>query len=690
MDSQIREEYDVIVCGAGHAGCEAALACARLGQRTILFTVSMDSVAMMPCNPNVGGSSKGHLVRELDALGGEMGKNIDKTFIQSKMLNVSKGPAVHSLRAQADKVEYTKQMRLTLQRQPGLTLRQAEVAELLYEPVPAAVNGAGKAQADGMQDGVGTQEGAGLQEGAGKAPVAGLQEADGARKETALGKKRICGVRTFSGATYLAKAVILCTGTYLKARCIYGDVVNHTGPNGLMAANHLSDSMEEAGIRLRRFKTGTPARLDGNTIDYSKMEEQKGDERIVPFSFTNRESDIQREQISCWLTYTNEETHRIIRENIDRSPLFSGFIEGTGPRYCPSIEDKVMKFPDKERHQIFIEPEGEFTCEMYMGGMSSSLPEDVQYAMIRTVPGLEHVDIVRNAYAIEYDCINATVLRPSLEFQAVEGLYAAGQINGSSGYEEAAAQGLMAGINAARKLSGKEPVVLGRDEGYIGVLIDDLVTKETKEPYRMMTSRAEYRLLLRQDNADLRLTELGHEIGLIDEERYARFLRKRDAINGEIRRLKETMVGANREIQSFLTNAGSTELKTAASLAELICRPELGYEAILPIDPERPDFTELSKEIDIRDVVEQIDIQIKYEGYIERQRQQVAHFKKLEKRLLPEEINYMEIQNLRLEARQKLSAVRPASVGQASRISGVSPADISVLLVWLTARQGSK
>ena len=646
----IQEEYDIVVVGAGHAGCEAALAAARLGFETILFTVSMDSVAMMPCNPNIGGSSKGHLVREIDALGGEMGKNIDKTYIQSKMLNISKGPAVHSLRAQADKVEYTKQMRLTLQREEKLTLRQAEVAELLY---------------DVAED----------------------------------GHHIVRGVKTFSGATYLARAVVLCTGTYLKARCIYGDVVNHTGPNGLMAANHLSDSMAEAGIFIRRFKTGTPARLDKKSIDFSKMEEQLGDEKIVPFSFTNTGEEISREQISCYLTYTNEETHRIIRENIDRSPLFSGFISGTGPRYCPSIEDKVMKFPDKDRHQLFIEPEGEFTNEMYMGGMSSSMPEDVQYAMIRTVAGLEHVKIVRNAYAIEYDCIDATNLSASLEFKNFDGLFAAGQINGSSGYEEAGAQGLMAGINAARKLAGKEPVILDRSEGYIGVLIDDLVTKQTQEPYRMMTSRAEYRLLLRQDNADLRLTEIGHEIGLIDDTRYAHFCAKRDVIQAEVSRLNETIVGANQRIQDFLSAHESTPLKTGVSLADLIRRPELDYAAIESIDDERPAWlrsdadASACENIDpwlikrLSEITEQIDICIKYEGYIDRQMQQVAHFKKLEKRLIPADIDYEDVSNLRKEARQKLSAIRPTSIGQASRISGVSPADISVLMVYLTAKQ---
>lgn len=632
----VEESYDIVVVGAGHAGCEAALAAARLGLNTILFTISMDSIALMPCNPNIGGSSKGHLVREIDALGGEMGKNIDKTYIQSKMLNVSKGPAVHSLRAQADKVEYTKQMRLTLLNTDRLTLRQAEVSELLYENI----------------------------------------------EENGATVKRICGVRTFSGATYHAGAVILCTGTYLKARCIYGDVVNYTGPNGLMAANYLSDSMKEAGISVRRFKTGTPARLDRKTIDFSKMEEQKGDEHIVPFSFTNTEEDIKREQISCWLTYTNEETHKIIKENINRSPLFSGFIEGTGPRYCPSIEDKVMKFPDKNRHQLFIEPEGEYTNEMYMGGMSSSLPEDVQYAMIRTVPGLENVSITRNAYAIEYDCINAINLNSNLEFKEMQGLFSAGQINGSSGYEEAAAQGIMAGINAAMKLLGKPPVVIDRSEGYIGVLIDDLVTKETAEPYRMMTSRAEYRLLLRQDNADLRLTELGHEIGLIDDERYERFCRKRKLINSEIERLANIPVGANKKTQDFLTAHGSTTLKTAATLSELIRRPELDYDMLAELDIDRKDIQGLTPEI-----IEQINIAIKYDGYISRQKQQVEHFKKMEKKLIPSDINYDDIDNLRKEARQKLSLIRPASLGQASRISGVSPADVSVLMIYLAAKK---
>lgn len=642
----IEEAYDVVVVGAGHAGCEAALASARLGMKTILFTINMDSVALMPCNPNIGGSSKGHLVREIDALGGEMGKNIDKTYIQSKMLNVSKGPAVHSLRAQADKAEYTKQMRRTLQNTKKLTLRQAEVSELLYES----------------------------------------HEADG---ET---RKSVCGVKTFSGATYFAKAVILCTGTYLKARCIYGDVVNYTGPNGLMAANYLSTSMRDAGISIRRFKTGTPARLDKKTIDFSKMEEQKGDEHIVPFSFTNTEEAIARDQISCWLTYTNDATHKIIRDNIDRSPLFSGFIEGTGPRYCPSIEDKVMKFPDKSRHQLFIEPEGEFTNEMYMGGMSSSLPEDVQYAMIRTVPGLENVSIIRNAYAIEYDCIYATHLRSNLEFKDVDGLFSAGQINGSSGYEEAAAQGIMAGINAARKLKQEEPLVLDRSQAYIGVLIDDLVTKETQEPYRMMTSRAEYRLLLRQDNADLRLTEIGHQIGLIDDDRYSDFCKKRAIIFAEVARMQSIVVGGNQKVQGFLAAHESSPLSTAVTLAELIRRPELDYEMLAPLDEGRLQAYEAFFGADAarntltRDEIEQINITIKYDGYISRQKQQVEQFQKMEKKRIPDDINYEEVSNLRKEARQKLTQIRPVSIGQALRISGVSPADVSVLMVYLSAK----
>lgn len=615
------DTYDIVVVGAGHAGCEASLACARLGFETICFTVSMDSVALMPCNPNIGGSSKGHLVKEIDALGGEMGKNIDKTYIQSKMLNESKGPAVHSLRAQADKQEYTREMRKTMENTEHLTLKQAEVVEILTE--------------------------------------------DG----------KVTGVKTFSGATYHAKAVILCTGTYLKARCIYGDVSNYTGPNGLSAANHLTDSLKALGIEMYRFKTGTPARVDKRSIDFSVMEEQKGDEKIVPFSFTNRPEDIKREQISCWLTYTNERTHEIIRNNIDRSPLYSGMIEGTGPRYCPSVEDKIMKFPDKNRHQVFIEPEGEYTNEMYVGGMSSSMPEDVQYEMYRSVKGMENVKITRNAYAIEYDCINATQLKPSLEFKQIEGLFSGGQFNGSSGYEEAAAQGLMAGINAVRKLQGKDPVILERSDGYIGVLIDDLVTKETHEPYRMMTSRAEYRLLLRQDNADLRLTEIGYEIGLIEQERYDYLNWKKEAIQKEQERLETTHIGGKKEVQELLESYGSTPLKTAVSLAELIRRPELSYEAIAPIDYEREPLSE--------DVIEQVNINIKYDGYIKRQLHQVEQFKKLESKKIPEDIVYESIHNLRKEAIQKLNAIRPVSIGQAKRISGVSPSDISVLLIYL-------
>ena len=617
----VNEQYDVIVVGAGHAGCEAALASARLSLNTLIFTISMDSVALMPCNPNVGGSSKGHLVKEIDALGGEMGKNIDKTFIQSKMLNRSKGPAVHSLRAQADKADYSREMRYVLENTENLTLRQGEVTEILAE--------------------------------------------DG----------KVVGVKTVSGAVYNCKAVVLCTGTYLNARCVYGDVSLYTGPNGLSAATHLTDSLKSLGIEMFRFKTGTPARIDKRSIDYSKMEEQKGDEEIVPFSFTNKPEDLQREQISCWLTYTNEKTHEIIRSNLDRSPMYSGYIEGTGPRYCPSIEDKVVRFADKERHQVFIEPEGTYTNEMYIGGMSSSLPEDVQYAMYRSVPGLENAKIVRNAYAIEYDCINATQLKPSLEFKAVEGLFSGGQFNGSSGYEEAAAQGLMAGINAALKVLGKDPVILDRSEGYIGVLIDDLVTKETREPYRMMTSRAEYRLILRQDNADLRLSKIGHDIGLIDEQRYEHVVEKERQIQEEIARLEEVKIGANKEVQELLESLNSQPLKTGTTLAELIRRPELTYEAIAALDPERPELS--------REVIEQININIKYDGYISRQLKQVEQFKKLEKKKIPADIDYDAVNSLRNEARQKLSKIRPESVGQASRISGVSPADISVLLVYL-------
>ena len=610
--------------GAGHAGCEAALACARLGLETIMFTVSVDSIALMPCNPNVGGSSKGHLVRELDALGGEMGKNIDKTFIQSKMLNESKGPAVHSLRAQADKQDYSRQMRRTLENTDYLTIRQAEVSEILVE------------------------------EGS------------------------IRGVKTFSGAQYHTKAVVLCTGTYLRARCIYGDVSNPTGPNGLQAANHLTDSLIANGIEMFRFKTGTPARVDKRSIDFTKMEEQFGDERVVPFSFSTDPESVQKEQVSCWLTYTNEETHRIIRDNLDRSPLFSGAIEGTGPRYCPSIEDKVVKFPDKNRHQVFVEPEGLYTNEMYLGGMSSSLPEDVQYAMYRTVPGLEHVRIVRNAYAIEYDCINSLQLKPTLEFKKIRGLFAGGQFNGSSGYEEAAVQGFMAGVNAAMEVMGREQVVLDRSQAYIGVLIDDLVTKENHEPYRMMTSRAEYRLLLRQDNADIRLREIGYKIGLVGEEEYRKLLQKVDNIQKEIIRLEKTTIGGTPKVQNFLEKYGSTPLKSGTTMAELVKRPELDYEKLAELDEKRPELPS--------DVREQVNIEMKYEGYIKRQRQQVAQFKKLEGKRLPEGFDYAEVKSLRREAVQKLNKIQPSTVGQASRISGVSPADISVLLVHFAKR----
>ncbi|RGH39355.1 tRNA uridine-5-carboxymethylaminomethyl(34) synthesis enzyme MnmG [Firmicutes bacterium AM41-5BH] len=616
-----KDYYDVAVVGAGHAGCEAALATARLGFKTVMFTVSVDSIAMMPCNPNIGGSSKGHLVRELDALGGEMGKVIDKTFIQSKMLNQSKGPAVHSLRAQADKANYSRTMRMVLQNQENLDIRQMEVTDILTE--------------------------------------------DG----------KITGVQTYSGAIYRCRAVVLCTGTYLKARCIYGEVSTQTGPNGLQPANYLTDSLKSLGIKMYRFKTGTPARIDKRTIDFSKMEEQKGDERVVPFSFTTNPEDVQIDQVSCWLTYTNEKTHEIIRNNLSRSPLYSGMIEGTGPRYCPSIEDKVVKFADKNRHQVFIEPEGLETNEMYVGGMSSSLPEDVQYAMYRSVPGLENAKIVRNAYAIEYDCIDARQLKNTLEFKAVEGLFSGGQFNGSSGYEEAAAQGLVAGINAARKLQGKEGIVIDRSEGYIGVLIDDLVTKESHEPYRMMTSRAEYRLLLRQDNADLRLTKKGYEIGLISEERYQKLLRKEELIQKEIERVEHINLGTSEAVQNLLKQYESTPLTSGTTMAELIRRPELNYEALAPVDPNRP-------ELDY-DVVEQVNINIKYDGYIKRQQRQVEQFKKLESKIIPEDINYDEIQSLRIEAKQKLNEMRPASIGQASRISGVSPADVSVLLVYL-------
>ena len=624
----LEQFFDIIVVGAGHAGCEASLACARLGLNTVMFTVSVDSIALMPCNPNVGGSSKGHLVRELDALGGEMGKNIDKTFIQSKMLNQSKGPAVHSLRAQADKQAYSTEMRKTLENTENLTIRQGEVTELLVE--------------------------------------------DG----------HITGVKTFSGATYHAKAVVLCTGTYLKARCIYGDVSNYTGPNGLQAANYLTDSLKKLGIEMFRFKTGTPGRIAGNTIDYSKMEEQFGDERVVPFSFSTDPESVQIEQKSCWLTYTNEKTHEIIRANLDRSPLYSGMIEGTGPRYCPSIEDKVVRFADKKRHQVFIEPEGLYTNEMYIGGMSSSLPEDVQYEMYHSVPGLENARIVKNAYAIEYDCINPRQLYPTLEFKKIKGLFSGGQFNGSSGYEEAAAQGLIAGINAAMEVKGREQLILDRSEAYIGVLIDDLVTKENHEPYRMMTSRAEYRLLLRQDNADLRLRKKGWEVGLIDDETYHKLQEKERRIQEEIERVEHATVGGSAEVQSLLESLNSTLLKSGTTIAELIRRPELNYKVLAPIDKERPELPE--------DVCEQVEINIKYDGYIRRQMKQVEQFKKLEQKKLPEDIDYEDVGSLRIEARQKLEAYRPVSIGQASRISGVSPADISVLLVYLESRSGHK
>ena len=620
----IEYNYDVAVVGAGHAGCEASLAAARLGYKTVVFTVSIDSIAMMPCNPNIGGTSKGHLIREIDALGGEIGINIDKTFIQSKMLNSSKGPAVHSLRAQADKKNYSAEMRKTLENTDNLHIRQAEVTKILTE--------------DNM----------------------------------------VKGVVTSSGTIYYAKAVILCTGVYLKAKCIYGDVSSNTGPNGLSAANSLSQSLIDNGIEIRRFKTGTPARIDKRTIDFSVMQEQKGDEDITPFSFTNKPSDIEREQISCWLTYTNETTHEIIKENIDRSPLFTGIIEGTGPRYCPSIEDKVMRFADKERHQIFIEPEGEYTNEMYIGGMSTSLPEDVQYNMYRSIKGLENAHIVRNGYAIEYDCINPQQLKLSLEFKNISGLFGAGQINGSSGYEEAAAQGIVAGINAVKYIENEEPLIIDRSEGYIGVLIDDLVTKGTNEPYRMMTSRAEYRLLLRQDNADYRLTPIGHEVGLISEERYNKFLKKMESINAEIERVRKVYVEANEETNAVLKYCNTTTINTGTSLSELIKRPELNYQKTAPLDKER-----IALE---REVTEQVENMIKYEGYIDRQKRQVEQYKKLESKRIPDNIDYFKVGSLRKEAIQKLDSIRPSSIGQASRISGVSPADISVLLVYLKGK----
>lgn len=619
--SNVCEEYDVVVVGAGHAGCEASLACARMGLNTIMFTVSVDSIALMPCNPNIGGSSKGHLVREIDALGGEMGKNIDKTFIQSKMLNVSKGPAVHSLRAQADKHAYTHEMRKTLENTDNLTIRQAEVSEIIVE------------------------------------------------------NDIIKGVKTYSGASYYSRAVVLCTGTYLKARCIYGDVSNPTGPNGLQPANHLTDSLKANGIEMFRFKTGTPARADKRTIDFSKMEEEFGDKRVVPFSFSTDPESVQKEQISCWLTYTNQETHNIIRDNLERSPLFSGMIEGTGPRYCPSIEDKVVKFADKNRHQVFIEPEGLYTNEMYLGGMSSSLPEDVQYAMYRTVKGLENVKIVRNAYAIEYDCINPMQLKSTLEFKNIKGLFSGGQFNGSSGYEEAAAQGILAGINAGQFVKGEEQIILDRSQAYLGVLVDDLVTKENHEPYRMMTSRAEYRLLLRQDNADLRLSEIGHRVGLVSDETYERVCKKEKLIKEEIARLESINIGANEKVQKFLEEHDSTLLKTGTTLAELIKRPELNYEMLEQFDSERQELS--------YDVIEQVNINIKYDGYIKRQLKQVGQYKKLENKKISEDIDYGDVKSLRNEARQKLKLCKPISIGQASRISGVTPADISVLLVYI-------
>lgn len=618
----LEEKYDVCVVGAGHAGCEAALACARLGLETIIFTVSVDSIALMPCNPNIGGSSKGHLVREIDALGGEMGKNIDKTFIQSKMLNKSKGPAVHSLRAQADKQNYSMEMRKTLQMTDHLTIRQAEVSEIITDK-----------------------------------------------------DNNIIGCKTVSGATYHCNAVVLCTGTYLRSRCLTGEMITYTGPNGLQSANHLTDSLVEHGIEMFRYKTGTPARIDKRSIDFSKMEEQFGDERVVPFSFTTNPDDVQIDQVSCWLTYTNEKTHEIIRDNLDRSPIYAGIIEGTGPRYCPSIEDKVVKFADKNRHQIFIEPEGINTNEMYVGGMSSSLPEDVQYQMYRTLPGLENAEIVRNAYAIEYDCINPNQLYASLEFKKIHGLFSGGQFNGSSGYEEAAAQGLIAGINAAMKILGKKYLILDRSEAYIGVLIDDLVTKENHEPYRMMTSRAEYRLLLRQDNADLRLTKKGYDVGLISQERYEWVCKKEEMIVREIERVGNVKVGATKQVQELLEKYNSISLSSGSTLTELIRRPELDYDKLASIDVDRPELPE--------EVKEQVNILIKYDGYISRQVKQVEKFKKLEKKKLPEHFDYDKISGLRIEARQKLNLYQPISIGQASRIAGVSPADVSVLLVYL-------
>lgn len=639
--SRIREKVDVCVVGAGHAGCEAALACARMGLETVIFTVSVDSIALMPCNPNIGGSSKGHLVRELDALGGEMGKNIDKTFIQSKMLNISKGPAVHSLRAQADKSDYSRAMRNVLENTDHLTIKQAEVTDLLTEEDFLHLNDQNEVEA----------------------------------YERDFAHIKIAGVKIFTGAIYQCKAVVLCTGTYLKARCLCGEAITYTGPNGLQPANYLTDSLSSLGIDIRRFKTGTPARMDRRSIDFTKMEEQFGDSKIVPFSFSTNPDDIQKDQISCYLTYTNEKTHEIIRANLDRSPIYAGVIRGTGPRYCPSIEDKVVKFADKERHQVFIEPEGIHTNEMYVGGMSSSLPEDVQLAMYRTVPGLENCKIVRNAYAIEYDCINPIQLYPTLQFKNVKGLFSGGQFNGSSGYEEAAAQGLIAGMNAALFIQNKEQIILDRSQAYIGVLIDDLVTKENSEPYRMMTSRAEYRLLLRQDNADLRLRRIGYEAGLVSKEDYDAVVIKQQTIDNEIERLKNTSIGANKEIQKFMENHDSAALRSGSNLAEILCRPEMTYELLAEIDPMRVKLPD--------DVIEQVEIEVKYEGYIKRQIHQVEQYKKMEKKRIPSDIDYDDIKSLRIEARQKLKQFAPVNVGQASRISGVSPADISVILVYL-------
>ena len=621
----IAESIDVAVIGGGHAGCEAALAAARMGKKTIMFTMSLDSIGMMPCNPNVGGTSKGHLVREIDALGGEMGKNIDKTFIQSRMLNTAKGPAVHSLRAQADKKRYTDEMKKVLENTPNLMIKQQEIVEILVE------------------------------------------------------EGKVVGVVTNKGAQYTCQAIVLASGTYLKSRCLTGECIEYTGPNGLKSSSALSENLKALGIELRRFKTGTPARVDARTVDFSKMEAQYGDEHIVPFSFENKETDIKRDQYPCYLTYTNERTHQIIRDNLHRSPMYSGVIEGTGPRYCPSIEDKVVRFADKDRHQVFLEPEGEDTTEMYVQGMSSSLPEEVQLEMLRSIAGLEHVEVMRTGYAIEYDCLNPLELKHSLEFKHIEGFFSGGQMNGSSGYEEAACQGLIAGINAALKIDGKEPLIIDRSEAYIGVLIDDLVTKGTREPYRMLTSRAEYRLLLRQDNADLRLTEKGYEVGLISQERYDRFLAKRQAIDTELERLKNTYVGTSQKVQEIIAAKESTPLRSGIALCELLKRPELSYEDFKEVDPTRPDLPE--------EVIEQVMIELKYEGYISRQLKQVEQFKKLEKKRIPDDINYDDVYSLRLEAKQKLEAVRPVSIGQASRISGVSPADISVLLVYLEQRR---